>query len=125
MNGFMRNRRGSDELSWTLIGLSVILTLIFAFINVWWLGFIPLLPVAYALFRIFSTNIEARESENDIILGAIDECRFLVLKIRERKTTVYLKCPDCGTRMKIKRGQGQVRVKCPRCQQFFEHDTGK
>lgn len=65
MNDFMNGRRGVDELTTTLGGASMVLALIGSIFSISWLGWIALVAVIVALLRAFSTNIAAREREND------------------------------------------------------------
>ena len=32
-----------------------------------------------------------------------------------RKTTAYLKCPNCGQMLSVPKGKGKIRVTCPKC----------
>ena len=37
-----------------------------------------------------------------------------------RKTTAYLKCPNCGQMLSVPKGKGKIRVTCPKCQHKFD-----
>ena len=37
-----------------------------------------------------------------------------------RKTTAYLKCPNCGTVSRVPKGKGKIRVTCPKCHAKME-----
>lgn len=92
------------------------------------LGALPragaLLAVAYALvivsfIRMFSRNIAARRRENEWFLRKTAPLitRFYQARarFRNRKTTVYFRCPGCRARLKLPRGAGHVTVVCGRC----------
>lgn len=34
---------------------------------------------------------------------------------KERKTTAFLKCPNCGQMLSVPKGKGHIRVTCPKC----------
>ena len=112
---FMRGRYGADEMCAVSVIFALLLQIIISFFDVWWLCFIPLLPVAWTVFRIFSKNIAARKRENEIIK---DIAAFFVLcknKWRDRKTHVYFKCLRCKANLRLPKGKGELAVTCPRC----------
>lgn len=37
-----------------------------------------------------------------------------------RKTTAYLKCPNCGQMLSVPKGKGKIRVTCPKCHAKIE-----
>ena len=37
-----------------------------------------------------------------------------------RKTTAYLKCPNCGQMLSVPKGKGKIRVTCPKCHAKME-----
>ena len=140
MQDFMNGRRGVDELTTALGALSMVLALIGSIFSLSPLGWIALIIVAVALFRAFSTNIAARERENDMFRdltaklpfgqgGAshassserggssdFDRKKRTAQKMWEnRKTTLYFKCKNCGQILSVPRGKGRIRVTCPRC----------
>lgn len=39
---------------------------------------------------------------------------------RERKTTRFLKCPNCGQMLSVPKGKGKIRVTCPKCHAKME-----
>ncbi len=39
---------------------------------------------------------------------------------RERKTTRFLKCPNCGQMLSVPKGKGKIRVTCPTCHAKME-----
>ena len=142
MNDFMNGRRGVDELTTALGFASMVLALIGSIFSISWLGWIALIIVVLALVRAFSTNIGARENENDAFLGAVSKVPFLSglasskgtagragtaqatfdrkkrtaqTMWENRKTTMYFKCKNCGQILSVPRGKGRLRVTCPKC----------
>lgn len=142
MNDFMNGRRGADELTCALGGLSLLLALIGSLFTVQWLGIIALIVVAVALFRAFSPDSPARAHENDTYLELVSKIPFAARGPRtgaagraaanaeaafdrkkrtaqkmwdNRKTTLYFKCKNCGQMLSVPRGKGKIRVTCPKC----------
>ena len=121
----MNGRRGVDELTTALGFASMVLALIGSIFSISWLGWIALIIVVLALVRAFSTNIGARENENDAFLGAVSKVPFLSglaspkgtaqTMWENRKTTMYFKCKNCGQILSVPRGKGRLRVTCPKC----------
>lgn len=68
----------------------------------------------YAVFRIFSRNIQKRTIENERYIRV----RNKVLPFIEKKTDrnyVYKKCPKCGAMLRLKRIKGKHITQCPKC----------
>ena len=112
---FMRGRYGADEMSAVAVIFALLLQIIISFFDIWWLCFLPLLPVAWAVFRIFSKNIAVREKENDIIKDIVAFFSLSKSKWRDRKTHVYFKCLRCKANLRLPKGKGELAVTCPRC----------
>ena len=142
MNDFMNGRRGADELTYALGGLSLLLALIGSLFTIQWLGIIALIVVLVALFRAFSPDSPARAHENDMYLELVSKIPFATRGPRagaadraaanaeaafdrkkrtaqkmwdNRKTTLYFKCKNCGQMLSVPRGKGKIRVTCPKC----------
>lgn len=143
MQDFMNGRRGADELTTALGALSMVFALIGSIFSLPVLGWIALIIVVLALVRAFSTNIAARERENNMFLDAVGKLPFAKGATSQgasrqqstqsapsdfdrkkrtaqkmwdnRKTTMYFKCKNCGQMLSVPRGKGRIRVTCPRC----------
>lgn len=130
----MYGRRGTDSLNLALVVCSIVLTLA-ASIFSWFamnavtsvvyivLQFLGTVTLVFALFRMFSRNIPARERENQSFLRLKSRftSRFTRLKRRfaDRKTYAYFKCPSCKAELRVPKGKGTIIVTCPRC----KHET--
>lgn len=47
----------------------------------------------------------------------------LAMRIRERKTSVFVRCPGCHKLLRLPKGRGKLAVTCPLCHQSFIHKT--
>ena len=117
---FMRGRYGADELCAVCVIFSLILQIILSLFDVWWLSLLPLIPIGWTLFRIFSRNIAARRRENEIIKKIGEFYKLCKNKWRDRKTHVYRKCHACGAVLRLPKAKGSHFVVCPRCKNRFE-----
>lgn len=85
---------------------------------------IETLALILFLFRCFSKNYVRRRKENELYLRLrhpiaawFGLCRN---RIRDRKTHVYRKCPQCRAVLRLPRTSGQHTVRCPKCGNRFE-----
>ena len=146
MNDFMKDRYGVDELTCVLGGAGMLLALIGTIANLDPLTWIALAIVLLALARAFSKNITVRCNENNAFrsfservpvlgnlvarLGSVtpagrsieyERAKRTAQKMwKERKTSRFLKCPNCGQILSVPKGKGKLRVTCPRCRAKME-----
>ncbi len=120
---FMLGRYGgSDTFNLFLLALGLVCSLLGA------IFFLPLYFLAdilyiYALFRVFSRNIPARQRENYAfqrfwrpIGGWLG---FQRRRFAERKVYKYFKCPSCKQKLRAPRGRGEIEVTCQKCHTVF------
>lgn len=116
VRSFMIGRNGVDTLAWSTCLVGIALNLIGSFTGLSIFVFLAYLPLAYAIFRIFSRDTTRRYSENQ---------RFLQFfaRLKGRKNHCYFKCPTCKTRVRVPRGKGKIRITCPSCHEAFVKKT--
>ena len=117
---FMIGRYGSDQLNkWLLItGLVLMLVGTIAGRKVAWMANLSLLayvPLIWCIFRMYSRNIEARRRENAAVVRFLDH-----LKDREHR---YYRCPRCRQTVRVPRGRGKIKIRCPKCGNQFIKST--
>ena len=129
MNDFMKGRNGADELTVVLGFAGIIIAMIGsiarirrkendAFVtataNVPGLGkFVASLGGGTAAA---STSRAAGTSKEDF-----ERAKRTAKKMwKGRKTTAYLKCPNCGQMLSVPKGKGKIRVTCPKCHAKME-----
>ena len=118
---FMYGRNGVDRLSWALLALYLILSIVGGFVRAPALraGFQTLAMAAavLALFRAFSRNLTKRRAENAKFLYWWGSKSAGVRNWRRRrmdKAHRYVKC-GCGAWCRVPRGVGRVELMCPKC----------
>ena len=88
------------------------------------LFYLFLLAAGVCIFRSLSRNIDRRQEENRRFTGWMD--RFCgsseTFNNRKEQWMEYkvFKCPSCGLKMRVPRGEGKVRVTCRQCGAVFE-----
>lgn len=132
---FMIGRYGIDRLWKALIVFYFIALIIanifyrFSKITYWAFFVLATAIVIFAIFRVFSKNIEARRSENESWLRFEGNIRqkfmFEKNKFSQRKTHKFVKCKKCKKVLRLPKHKGKINVTCPHCQSSFIVNTGK
>lgn len=132
---FMTGRYGVDQL-WRalllfyLIGV-IIANVLYRFSKIAYGAFfvLSLAILIFAVFRIFSKNIEARRSENASWLkftgGVKQKFFFEKNKFKQRKTHKFVKCKQCKKTLRLPKHKGKINATCPHCKNQFIVNTGK
>lgn len=132
---FMIGRYGADQLWRALMIfylLSIVITNIvyrFSKIAYYSLSVLSLAIIIFAVFRVFSKNIEARRKENQEwlkITGGIRQ-KFIFAKEqnKQKKTHKFVKCKQCKKVLRLPKNKGKLNVSCPHCKNQFVVNTGK
>ena len=125
---FFMGRNGADTLYYTAFSFSLVfifLTGLFVSHRVLRYVFpaLYLLSFGYALFRFFSRNVAKRQRENAAFRRFFGKLflpfRRAYLRIRDRKTHIYRKCPHCKSTLRLARIPGEHVVRCPACSERF------
>lgn len=81
------------------------------------------LMIGYALFRMFSRNVYARQRENQAFLAFFRKIRSF-FKLQKQKWTdrdhAYRKCPSCKSQLRLPKKKGKHTVRCPKCRTEFD-----
>ena len=124
LSRFMYGRYGADQLSRTVINTSLALLVLHFLTGISLFWTVSLIGYVYAIFRMFSRNVEKRNEENRIYLDKTVKWRteYSQFKVRwrNRKQYKYFKCPQCRTRMRLSRGAGEKVVCCRSCSHVFK-----
>ena len=121
---FMAGRRGGDELSLALLITGVVLSMLGSIFRLGILNLLSLVIYGFALFRMFSRNLEKRYAENAAFLKFWGSTRSGVRqffnRLKNMKKYKYFKCPECKSRLRLPRGVGEVTVTCGKCHHAFK-----
>ena len=116
---FMQGRYGVDEISYILLGISLILSLISNFDKLWFFYFVSVIPTAVAVFRFLSRNTNARYNERLRFIAIISVFKNKFIKIRNRKidkkTHKFFTCKQCKATLRLPKGRGKIKITCPKC----------
>lgn len=132
---FMTGRYGMDRLWRALLVFYLILILItnivyrFSHIAYYALSVLSFALIVFAIFRVFSKNIEARRAENQSWLNFTGKIKGWFLfqkdKFGQRKTHKFVKCKSCKKTLRLPKHKGKLNVTCPYCKTHFIVNTGK
>ena len=118
---FMYGRNGVDALSWALVVLEVVLSLLSAFIHVRGVSqalyFVSTALMFVVLLRIFSRNLARRQAENAKFLTWWAPKANAIRGAKARradKAHKYVRC-SCGAYCRVPRGVGKIELTCPKC----------
>lgn len=122
---FMMGRYGVDQFSIFLLIAGLVFTI---FGRLFWpLVFLGDLLYFYALFRLLSRNIMARQKELSGFLSVWNPVKnwfqFQSMRFSQRKQYKYFKCPNCKQQLRAPRGRGHIEVTCQKCHQVFRTKT--
>lgn len=112
---FMYGRNGSDQLSWALILAGILLCVISSLTDIGILYAVGYIPLVFAIYRMYSRNLEKRDQENTRFLNF-----FTRIKDRQNR---YFSCPDCRQMVRVPRGKGRINIRCPKCGRQFIRKT--
>lgn len=117
----MYGRNGVDALSWALVVLEVVLSLLSSFIHVRGVSqalyFVSTALMFVVLLRIFSRDLARRQAENAKFLTWWTPKANAIRGARARradKAHKYVRC-SCGAYCRVPRGVGKIELTCPKC----------
>ena len=127
---FMVGRNGPDALARASLWMGVLFTFLEIITG---LGICSLIGMVFLLDLLFgdpawlphpvARNIAARARENAryIALTAKPRAAWARFNTRwdQRKTTKFLKCPQCGQSLSVPKGKGTLKITCPKCRNQF------
>ena len=129
---FMSGRYGIDQLYRFLLLNAVVCILISTLLSDYTSAGVlfnvaAFLLLAWAVFRIFSRNIEKRYLENLHYLEQVGvvqrKLRMRKEKHRQRKDFKFFVCPTCKTNLRVPKGKGKVNITCCKCGNRFQRKT--
>lgn len=124
---FMYGRYGVD-----LFGLVMLIAGLVVSMFGQWFNFLPLVVLsyliyAYALFRLFSKNLPARQRELAAFMKLKNRVSgwfsFKQKQVAERNLYKYFSCPNCKQKLRAPKGRGKIQVTCQKCKHNFIKKT--
>lgn len=123
----MTGRYGVDHLSNAMLVVSISILIINIFAKIPLLNSLVTVIIIISYFRMFSKNINKRYQENmkflqwwNPIRGKLNKTK---IKIKQSKTHKFFKCPNCKQDIRIPKGKGRIKIRCPKCNEKFEGRT--
>ena len=121
---FMQGRYGSDALTLFLMCVGIGLNIASMFVP--FLSFLALAIFVFAVWRMLSRNIYARQKENAAYLRSWQRVKSFFSGLGPRadaKTHKHYKCPECRQEVRVPKGKVKILITCPRCGKKFEKKT--
>ncbi len=124
---FMIGRYGVDQFSRALIVLSLLISAFTTLTRLTGLVIIAYIPIIYALYRMFSKDIQKRSKENVAYMKYFGDFKRklnnLKLWLVGTKTHKYYTCSKCKQTIRVPRGKGKIAITCPKCKAEFIRRT--
>jgi uncharacterized C2H2 Zn-finger protein len=121
---FMYGRYGQDDLTRFLSVFVLILYFVAIFTKWTILNSLAMVLLFFCIFRMFSRNTEKRRQENLVYLHIKGEIigffNKIKIRISQRKTHRFYKCPSCKQQLRVPKGKGRISISCPKCGTSFE-----
>ncbi len=123
----MMGRSGGDQFGMFLIVLAIVLTIVLMFVPLPFVGWLSWVPLIFAIYRMFSKQVEKRRQENYAFLrkwGAIRTWFWNIKnRVKESKTHRFYKCPKCKQTLRVPKGKGKINITCSKCGNKFIKKT--
>lgn len=122
----MYGRYGGDQLSWFLLAVYVLLSLLSGLPHLGILSWAALAVLVWSFYRMFSRRYDRRRAENARFLSLAGpairwvKMRRTILRDREHR---YFRCPNCGQYLRVPRGKGRITINCRSCGVSFEEKS--
>ena len=122
----MYGRYGGDQLSWFLLAVYVLLSLLSGLPHLGILSWAALAVLVWSFYRMFSRQYDRRRAENARFLSLAGpairwvKMRRTILRDREHR---YFRCPNCGQYLRVPRGKGRITINCRSCGVSFEEKS--
>jgi len=124
---FMYGRYGNDNLNQFLMILCLICMVISMFFGGGFLYLVAIVLLVLSYYRMFSRKIYKRAQENQLYLAKTEKIRKkwrgFINRMKQRRTHLIYKCPNCSQKIRIPRGKGRIRITCPKCRCSFEKNS--
>ena len=124
LRNFMNGRHGADQLSFVLLSVGVVFSLLFSITGFVLFYVIGIAAYIYGIFRMFSRNNARRDMENQKFLNVSGNFKTNVkqffVRTKNMRKYKYFRCPQCKSRLRLPRKVGEVTVTCSKCRNQFK-----
>ena len=124
---FMYGRNGGDQLGLFIIWAAIALNIINIFVQsdaaYAAVSAVSTVLMVWALFRMFSKNLQKRRAENAKFLQKVWWPLKGKLHRLKDKDHRYFTCPNCRTVCRVPRGKGKIVITCPKCRAQIQAKT--
>ena len=119
MQQWMQGRYGNDELN-TAAYLLCLVFLILSYSSSFHFLLLPaFVLMIWSCFRCFSRNLYKRNIERRKYLQVTGNIRSWFRlqrdRWRDRKSYRYFRCRQCKAPLRVPRGKGKIKIRCPKC----------
>lgn len=112
---FMAGRYGSDTFNMVILSGALVMSILGSILRLPVLALLAWLPMVWALYRMFSRNVNRRYQENRRFCGFWQHLTD--------KNYRYFRCPKCRQTVRVPRGKGKIAIRCPKCGEKFIKKT--
>lgn len=124
---FMEERAGVDHLSLALMVISLVIFMIGKLLGWSFLTWLALAPLIHSYYRALSKDKLKRHQENILFLKYYYPVQTKVVNkfkaLKSRRQYKYLKCKECGQKLRVPRKKGRIEITCPKCRHTFIKKT--
>lgn len=121
---FFYGRNGNDKLNNFIFFLYIVSFIIYLFVRHYIVIIASAILLILYTYRMLSKKLYVRQKENSVYVKITTAIKRPFLRffhrIRDRKTHVYKKCPNCKRILKLRKVKGEHTVKCPVCANHFK-----
>ena len=119
MQSFMYGRYGVDELNSFLSVGSLIFIVLDLFLGTGIFSGLGIAMWLYSIFRMYSKKHDKRRRELEAYLKLANPVKnwFRLQKRKwiDRNTHRYYKCAQCKGMLRVPKGKGKIKIRCPKC----------
>lgn len=121
---FFYGRNGNDKLNNFIFFLYIVSFIIYLFVRHYIVIIASTVLLILYTYRMLSKKLYVRQKENAVYVKITTAIKRPFLRffhrIRDRKTHVYKRCPNCKRVLKLRKVKGEHTVKCPVCANHFK-----
>lgn len=120
---FFYGRNGNDKLNNFIFFLYIVSFIVYLFVQHYSVLIVSSILLVLYIYRTLSKKLYTRQKENAVYIKITNAIKRPFLRffhrIRDRKTHVYKRCPNCKRVLKLRKVKGEHTVKCPICANLF------